>query len=102
MTYTSHEPYPFIRKGFDATHEAKSILYAHTAAFISGIHYEPETADELCCTISEECGFILTERWLEGYYNPIEYNAVRNELARLIDERFQVIPWNVMDWPINN
>ena len=68
----------------DYKHEAESILYEHTSAIMSSAHIEFDTNEDMFNFTNEECGFILTKRLLEGKYTPMQYNAVRNELAEML------------------
>ena len=69
---------------FDPAKEAFDILCEHTAAMVSGVHAEYDnTQDMLDCT-TEECAYILTSRFAEGKYTPLQYAKIRNELAVLL------------------
>lgn len=73
---------------FDPAKEAFDILCEHTTAMVSGVHAEYDnTQDMLDCT-TEECAYILTSRFAEGKYTPLQYAAVRNELATLLWKLF--------------
>ena len=73
----------------DYKHAAELILCEHTNGVMSC------TSDLAFDNISdmweftlEECAFILTSKFMEGVYNPMEFNAIRNELSKLINELF--------------
>lgn len=69
---------------------AEHILAEHTAAYFCA-GYDTEvilkemTVDEMHEIIANECGFILSQKWIEGKYSTREYFAIRNELAKLLD-----------------
>lgn len=67
---------------------ARSIIQEHTAGYMSAANYIPEDAHELWETMINECSYILTEDFLDGKYTPMEYNAIRNELANTINGIF--------------
>lgn len=67
---------------------ARRIISDHTAAYISGIHFEPKDATELWEVMVEECAFILTEDFLDGKYTAMQYNAIRNELSDILNGIF--------------
>lgn len=73
--------------------EARNIIYQHTEAFISGINFECKDNHTLYDRMVAECAFILTEKLLDGTYTPMQYNAIRNELAKML--------WNVFEKYIN-
>lgn len=76
-------------KNFNPATEANNILCEHTAAFMEGIHAEYESSQQMYdCTV-EECAFILTTKLTEGQYTPMQFNAVRNELAKLLWSIFE-------------
>lgn len=69
---------------FDAESEAINILEEHTKAYMCAALPEFDTNKELYECVNEECAFILTQRFVHGGYTPMQYNAVRNELAKLL------------------
>lgn len=73
--------------------EARNIICKRTEAFIFGINFECDDNQALYNLMVEECAFILTEKLLDGTYTPMQYNAVRNELAKML--------WNVFEKYIN-
>lgn len=73
--------------------EARNIIYKLTETFITGINLECDNNQTLYDIMVEECAFILTEKLLDGTYTPMQYNAVRNELAKML--------WNVFEKYIN-
>ena len=69
--------------------QAKLILCEHNAEIMS------HTSDASFIGVNDmweftlsECAFILTEKMLEGKYNPMEFNSIRNELSKLINDLF--------------
>ena len=73
--------------------DACNIIYKRTEAFIYGINFECDNNQTLYDRMVEECAFILTEKLLDDTYTPMQYNAVRNELAKML--------WNVFGKYIN-
>lgn len=73
---------------FDAKYEAFTILHEHTVAYMNSVHAEFDTNEDMYERVTSECAFILTTRFTEGEYHPMQYNAVRNELASLLWELF--------------
>ena len=75
----------------DINYEARSIIHQHTNAFMSAANYEPESEVELLECMLSECAFILTEDFIKGKYKPMEYNAIRNEIAKILNGIFSTI-----------
>lgn len=73
--------------------EARNIICNRTEAFIFGHNLECDNNQALYDIMVEECAFILTEKLLDGTYTPMQYNAIRNELAKML--------WNVFEKYIN-
>ena len=73
--------------------EARNIICKHTEAIILGASVEYNSNQDLYDFTVEQCAFILTEKLLDGTYTPMQYNAVRNELAKML--------WNVFEKYIN-
>lgn len=71
------------------SYEARKIIHEHTVAMISSSEYNPESNEKLLEFMTDECAFILSEHFMDGEYNPMEYNAIRNELARLLWSLFE-------------
>lgn len=71
--------------------EARKIIMDHTNGVMSCCRPEFENNMELWEFMLSECSYILAEKFLEGNYNPMEYNAIRNEIARILDEIFDHI-----------
>ena len=76
-------------KYFNPHDEAINIITTHTLGFIQSTEYIPESHNELYETMATECAHILVEDWLDGKYSPMEYNAVRNELASILWGQFE-------------
>ena len=72
---------------FNAKAQALDVLCEHNTAILSGIHCEFNSNQDMLDVTTEECAFILTNRLVEGKYTPMQFNAVRNELAELL--------WNI-------
>lgn len=75
-------------KHIDFSWEASKIIMDHTAAFMSGTAYNPEGKEELYDTMIDECSYLLTTKLLSHEYTPMEYNAIRNELAKQLADVF--------------
>lgn len=73
----------------DYKYEAKKILYEHTEAVMSSATTEFESNEDMYEFTLKECAFILTENLLEGKYNPMQYNAIRNELSKMLWDIFE-------------
>ena len=71
----------------DCKLEARNIIAEHTEALMKSTCLERETNMDLYDVMIEGCSYILTEALLEGKYTPMQYNAIRNELADMI--------WNI-------
>ena len=71
-------------KYFNAKAQALDILCEHNTAILSGIHCKFNSNQDMLDVTTEECAFILTNRLVEGKYTPMQFNAVRNELAELL------------------
>lgn len=69
---------------FDANHEAEKILCEHSEGVMSCTTMEFESNEAMLEFTTQECAFILTNKLLEGKYNPMQFNAVRNALAELL------------------
>ena len=77
-------------KDFDTNLEAIEIISEHTKDFMQSANYTPETAHDLYETMVEECSRYLTIDFLiEKKYTPMQYNALRNEIARLLYDTFK-------------
>lgn len=73
----------------DINFEARMIIADHTEGMMSCTSsYEPESHMEFWEYMLSECAFILSEKFLDGNYTPMEYNAIRNELAKIINAIF--------------
>ena len=76
----------------DIEMEAKKIIMKHTEGYMSATSdYVPENNDDMWSTMISECSYILTENFLSGEYTPMEYNAIRNEIARILGNIFEKI-----------
>ena len=77
-----------MNKNIDINWEARKIIMAHTEGVMNCGCYEPKSNDELCQFMLHECAYILTEEFLEGKYTPMQYNAIRNEVAKILNGIF--------------
>lgn len=73
----------------DYAYEASKILYENTNAYMQGVHAEYESNRDMMEDMYENCAFILTNYLIEGKYTPMQYNAVRNELGKMIWSIFE-------------
>ena len=71
--------------------EAKNIIREHVAGVMACTYPEPKNNQELWEFMIEECGFILADYFREGKYTPMEYNALRNEVAKILNDIFEPI-----------
>lgn len=78
-----------MEKIIDPKLAAKRIICDHTAAYMASANYEPKDATELWDTMVQECSFILVEDFLNGEYTAMQYNAIRNELAKILNGIFK-------------
>ena len=67
---------------------AREILEINVCTHLMGIVEESENTDDVYLSVAEECAFILVDRWMEEKWEPLYYEAVRNELTILLDELF--------------
>ena len=75
----------------DVDLEARKIVADHTEGVMSCGSPEFEDNMELWEFMLSECAFIISEKFLEGKYNPMEYNAVRNKVAYILNKIFNPI-----------
>lgn len=73
----------------DASFEAVKIIEQHTQDYMRGASFVPTSAEDLYDKMTEECSHILTTNFLNGRYNPMEYNAIRNEIAKILWNLFR-------------
>lgn len=71
--------------------EAKDIIREYVGGLVQSSYYEPESNEELWVHMGAGCGAILADYFMEGVYTPMEYNAIRNEVARILDGIFEPI-----------
>lgn len=72
----------------DTKYEVHHIISVVTDNMMRSSSYEPDNNEELYECMTEECASILTEGFLDGKYNPMEYNTIRNALAKILWEIF--------------
>lgn len=75
----------------DVNWAAHQIIMKHTNGIMSCGNPEFDNNMDLWTFMLSECANILTEEFLEGKYNPMEYNAIRNEIASIINGIFSPI-----------
>lgn len=75
-------------KHIDASWEASNIIMKHTEAFMSSSSYEPNTEEELYDMMIQECSYLLVLDLLSKKYTPMQYNDIRNELAKQLADVF--------------
>lgn len=71
----------------DYTYEASKIICEHTNAYLQAVHAEYDSNRNMMEDMYENCAFILTNYLIEGKYTPMQFNAIRNELGKMI--------WNI-------
>lgn len=69
--------------------EARNIIAEHTGAYMQSTESRPENNQELYEDMVEGCAFVLTEWFIDGKYTPMEYNAIRNELGKVLWDLFE-------------
>lgn len=74
---------------FNAKDEARSIIVEHTNGYMQSAHVEFDSNRDMMEAMYIECSHILTDYLLDKKYTPMQYNAVRNELASLIWNTFE-------------
>ena len=78
----------FNHKHIDFSWEATNIIMKHTEAFMSATSYEPVNEEELYDTMVQECSYLLVLDLLSHKYTPMEYNSIRNEIAKQLADIF--------------
>ena len=73
----------------DYAYEASKILCENTNAYMQAVHAEYDSNRDMMEDMYNNCAFILTDYLIEGKYTPMQYNAVRNELGKMI--------WNIFE-----
>lgn len=71
----------------DYAYEASKILCENTNAYMQGVHAEYDSNRDMMESMYENCAFILTDYLIKGNYTPMQFNAIRNELGKMI--------WNI-------
>ena len=71
----------------DYIHEASKILHENTNAYMQGVYAEYDSNRDMMEDMYNNCAFILTNYFIEGKYTPMQFNAIRNELGKMI--------WNI-------
>lgn len=73
----------------DYNYEASKILRENTNAYMQAVHAEYSSNRDMMEDMYMNCAFILTDDLIKGNYTPMEFNAIRNELGRMI--------WNIFE-----
>ena len=73
----------------DVMEEVREIISIHTSSLIRDLEYTPESYRELYDFMVNDCGAILADHLVEHVYSPMEYNAIRNCLAKTLWELFK-------------
>jgi hypothetical protein len=76
------------KKNFDPEWEAREILMQHSEGVMQCGIFEPKGNAELYEFTLQECAYILTTNLIEGKYSAMEFNAIRNELGKLLNKMF--------------
>ena len=74
--------------------EARSIIHQVTTSMMKSVDFNPDNHDDLYDCMVEECAFILSERFLDGVYTPLQYNRLRNTIAKML--------WNIFEHFFHN
>ena len=69
--------------------EARRIIAMHTAGYMASVNYVPESMHDMWENMIDECAYILTEKFLDGEYTPMQYNNIRNTMAKMLDDIFE-------------
>lgn len=77
-----------MNKHIDISWEATNIIMRHTEAFMSSAGYEPANDEELYDMMVQECSYLLVLDLLSHKYTPMQYNAIRNEIAKQLADVF--------------
>ena len=75
-------------KHFDPEWEAKDIFMRHSEAVMMCGRFEPNGNEELYNFTMQECSYILVNNLIEEKYDALQFNAVRNELGKLLNKLF--------------
>lgn len=73
----------------DVKQEARNIIIEFTDNIIRSAHYDADNNEELYEFMTEGCAGILTDNFMNGKCSPMEYNAIRNELAKILWDLFE-------------
>lgn len=73
----------------DALFHARYFIAQATDDMMRSTSYEPDNNEELYEFMTEMCSNILTKDFIDGKYTPMEYNAIRNELGKLLWKLFE-------------
>ena len=68
----------------DYAYEASKILRENTNAYMQSAYVEYDSNKDMMEDMYNNCAFILTNYLIEGKYTPMQFNAVRNELGKMI------------------
>ena len=73
----------------DAMLTAHKIIAQATDDAMRSTDYEPSNNEMLYEFMTEMCSNILANDFITGKYTPMEYNAIRNQLAKLLWTLFE-------------
>lgn len=73
----------------DALFHARYIIAQATDNMMRSTSYEPESNEQLYEFMTEMCSNILANDFVDGKYDPMEYNAIRNELGKVLWNLFE-------------
>lgn len=73
----------------DALFHARYIIAKATDDIMCSTSYEPESNKQLYEFMTEMCSNILAKDFIDGKYDPMEYNAIRNELGKVLWNLFE-------------
>ena len=73
----------------DYTFEAKKILCECTCGYMQGVVAHYDNNREMMDDMYTDCAYILTDHFINGDYSPLQYNAIRTELGKMIWDLFK-------------
>lgn len=73
----------------DYAFEAKKILCECTNGYMQGVIAHYNSNREMMEDMYNDCAYILTDHFINGDYSPLQYNAIRNELSKMIWKIFE-------------
>lgn len=69
--------------------ETRNIIVRATDDMMRSVSPEPANNEELYEDMTEICSAVLVDDFLDGKYTPMEYNAIRNGIAKVLWDLFE-------------